>query len=241
MKNASDHWHKHTRTKSKHTSANRCWHEARTCIHTHTDSPIGIRDRAETKELMFARKIFSSNGDLRRLSAVYFFPLHRTVCCCCCCCCLATDTQRTIRQQVRNKVFEIFSFLCASLFVSWAHSSYSLYRHLFVVDIFLYWHISLSVSQRNFYFVFLLRVRCWLQKESQRGENKRLKRKNDCTVQLWAVSLLLRSPHGEQFNEIVATTTTTTTTTTAECARCLREVVTSAATFARLLHLQCTM
>ena len=42
---------------------------------THTGSPIGIRDRAETKELMFTRKIFSSNGDLRRLSAVYFFLL----------------------------------------------------------------------------------------------------------------------------------------------------------------------
>lgn len=37
--------------------------------HTHMWS-FGIRDRAETKELMFTRKIFSSNGDLRRLTVL---------------------------------------------------------------------------------------------------------------------------------------------------------------------------
>lgn len=128
---------------------------ADTRSYTHTATPIGIRDRAETKELMFTRKLFSLNVDLRRLSAVYFFfllsiaPFAAVV---------WLPLQHNKTTYVRSRVLE-YSLFSTSLFVSWAHSSYSLHRHLFVVDIyFLYWHISLSLSVCLFFAVAVERV-----------------------------------------------------------------------------------
>lgn len=175
---------------------------------------VGIRDRAETKELIFTRKIFSLNRDLRRLRVPvsFFLVVSPTIAPFLLLLLLLHRCYRSKKKIVCctwNRV-EIHCTLCGlPLFVSWAHSSYILFSCIY-----------LSYGY-NFYIGISAK-----QLEESTGTHN------------FTISYYSFAAPEHIFNEIVATTTT------AECTMLTLNIrYIAIATFACLpaAHLQCTM